>query len=148
MQLTANFTLAEFTASNTAIRHDIDNTPPPRIMQNIRLILAPAMEEVRGLLDAPCRISSGYRSPRLNKLVRGSPSSQHMDGLAADFTCARFGKPLEVARAIAASGIEFDQLINEFGAWVHISFAAPGATPRRELLSIGKGIKSIGLQAV
>lgn len=57
--------------------------------------------------------------------------NQHMCGMAADFTAPFFGTPLQVARAIVASKITFDQLIQE-GTWVHISFSAK---PRRSVLT-------------
>ena len=88
---------------------------------------------MQALLGAPLEISSGYRSPALNSAVGGSPTSQHSQGLAADFACAAFGTPLEIAAAIQASDIEFDQCILEYGRWVHLSFSA---TPRGRVLSI------------
>jgi zinc D-Ala-D-Ala carboxypeptidase len=50
-------------------------------------------------------------------------TSQHMTGQAADFISPGFGSPAEIAAALRDSGIEYDQLILEFGRWVHISFA-------------------------
>jgi len=60
-----------------------------------------------------------------------------MDGFTADFTAPAFGTPLQVARAISASGIAYDQLIHEFGVWVHIGLRA--GTLRKEDLSIFTG---------
>jgi putative chitinase len=89
------------------------------------------MQQVRDLLGHPIFISSGYRSPILNRRVGGAKLSDHMFGKAADFTCRGLGTPLEVCRAIAASNIIFDQLIYE-GTWVHISFSP---TPRCQVLT-------------
>ena len=50
---------------------------------------------------------------------------------------------LQTARAVADSGIEFDQLILEYNRWVHIGLPAPGKTARRELLSIGSQKKYV-----
>ena len=61
-------------------------------------------------------------------------ASQHRFGLAADFTAAHFGSAYEVACAILASPIQFDQMIYEFESWVHISFVR--REPRRSVLSI------------
>ena len=130
-QLTRNFHLSEFLSSDMAVRAGIDNTPPAVELGNIRGFLAPGMQRVRDLLGSPVLVSSGYRSPALNAAVRGSKTSQHMHGLAADFTCPGFGSPLQVARALLASAVEFDQLIQE-GQWVHISFTA---RPRRVVLT-------------
>jgi putative chitinase len=60
--------------------------------------------------------------PAVNVAVGGSEKSAHMDGFAIDFTCPGVGVPLEVARKIAASDIKYDQMIHEYGRWVHISF--------------------------
>ena len=131
MKLTPHFSLAELTFSETAQRKQINNTPPPVIVQNLHL-LAAGLEDVRAALGGlPLRINSGYRCPALNRAVGGARLSAHMSGHAADFVCPDFGTPLEIVRALAASDIQFDKLIQE-GTWVHISFA-PEA--RRQLLT-------------
>ncbi len=132
MQLSVNFSLAQFTRSETAERRGIDNSPPPEIVENLRL-LAAGLEQVQSLLGAPIEISSGYRCPELNAAVGGAAASQHMQGLAADFICPGFGTPLEVARAIERSDVAFDQCILEWGEWVHLSFAR---APRWNVLTI------------
>jgi zinc D-Ala-D-Ala carboxypeptidase len=109
--LSANFALEEFTESQTAARKGIDNTPDAATLKNLKA-LADALEVVREKLgNLPMRISSGYRSPALNKAVGGSKNSSHMSGLAVDFTAPRFGTVLQTAKAVAASGIDFDQII-------------------------------------
>lgn len=133
MNLSAHFTLAELTHSQTAARRGIDNKPTDAALANMRDILCPGLEQVRALLGKPVLISSGYRSQLLNAAVGGSAKSQHMDGLAADFTCPGYGPPLAVAQIIKKSGIEFDQLLYEFDSWVHISFSK---NPRRQVLTI------------
>lgn len=120
MNLTDHFTLEELTFSDTAQRKQIDNTPSLEIVAHLTS-LAMGLEEVRSLLSAPIRINSGYRSPKLNAAVGGAKQSAHMEGYAADFTCAEFGTPLEIVKAIQADGIECDKCIQE-GTWVHISF--------------------------
>lgn len=135
MQLSKHFALAEFTVSQTAVRLGIDNTPPDDVLARL-MIVARKMEEVRSALESRViTISSGYRSPALNKRVGGAKNSAHVEGWAVDFNCHGFGSPLAVARQIAKSGIEFDQLIHEFGSWVHISFDPRN---RRQLLTVGK----------
>ncbi len=132
MLLTPHFPLALLIRSETAERHGIDNTPPAEVLANLA-ILAAGLESVQSLLGQRLEISSGYRCPALNAKVGGTDPSQHVRGLAADFVCPGFGTPLEVARAIGASSIAFDQCILEFGSWVHISFSPE---PRGRLLSI------------
>ena len=129
--LTADFHLSEFLHSDKAVRLGLDNTPDANVLGAIRNFLAPGMQEVRNLLGVPINVSSGYRSPQVNAAVGGARNSQHLQGLAADFTAPSFGSPIQIARAIAASNIQFDQLIQE-GTWVHVSFSA---NPRRSVLT-------------
>lgn len=137
--LSAHFTLDELIASQTAARQGIDNQPSSEIVTNLTR-LAQTLEEVRNVLGGnSILISSGYRSPALNVAIGGSRTSVHVRGLAADFTCPKFGSFLETAKAIEASNILYDQLIYEYATWVHIGLAVDGATPRREELSIFRG---------
>lgn len=130
-KLSEHFTLEELTFSATAQRKQIDNKPPAEVLENMKR-LAAGLEEVRAALgNKPMRINSGYRSPKLNRAVGGARLSAHMAGYAADFVCPEFGSPLKIVKALAATGIQFDKLIQE-GTWVHISFA-PEA--RRQLLT-------------
>lgn len=116
--LTAHFALEELACTE---HREIDNTPPPEIVPVLRES-ARRMEDLRRLLgDRVITVSSGYRSRALNRAVGGARTSAHLAGHAVDFNCYGFGEPLEVCRAIAASELGFDQLIEE-GTWVHISF--------------------------
>lgn len=144
-QLSPHFTLAELTFSQTAARKGIDNTPPPEILAVLRHT-AEGMEAVRAALGGKViSVSSGYRSPALNVAVGGAATSAHSTGHAVDFNCHGFGSPLEVCRALAASGIQYDQLIHEFGRWVHISFAP---RLRGQQLTIGPNGTTNGLYAL
>ncbi len=119
MNLSEHFTLEEMTASEIAIRKNLDNTPPEQIIENLTE-LALSLERIRGILNHPIRITSGYRSVKVNAAIGGSPTSAHCMGYAADFVCPEFGTPQEIAKAIISVGIPFDQLIYE-GTWVHFS---------------------------
>lgn len=132
MNLSAHFTLAELTVSQTARRKGIDNTPSPEVLQNLQE-LANGLERVREVLGCPIIISSGYRSPKLNAAVDGSKTSQHCNGEAADFIAPGFGSPLEVCQEIIKhqDTIQFDQIIHEQD-WVHISFTPE---PRGSILT-------------
>lgn len=132
--LTLHFTLAELTHSQTANRLGIDNTPTSEIIDNLTRT-AQTLERVRVLLGSrPITISSGYRSPDLNRVVKGARASAHLFGLAADFICPGYGTPLQICKAIAASNIDFDQIIQE-GTWVHLGLAKAGEKSRRQVLT-------------
>jgi hypothetical protein len=135
-RLTTSFWLSEFLRSDQATRKGIPNIPAPAEMQNIRGILAPGMQQVRDTLRSPVHITSGYRSPELNRVVGGAANSQHMQGLAADFVCPTLGSPRTVAEWLLAHAInlQFQQLIFE-GDWVHIGFPPPGERPKKQVLT-------------
>ena len=78
------FTLAELTKSETAARRKIDNTPTKAIIDNLQYGVDMVLEPLRRLYGQPIRINSGYRCPKLNKLVGGVPNSWHQVGNAAD----------------------------------------------------------------
>lgn len=123
MKLSEHFDLEEFTRSETAVAHGIDNTAPAPIVVKLTR-LATTLEKVRAILGHPLTITSGYRSPALNAAVGGVGDSAHLHGLAADFVCPGFGSPIEVCRELEkhARELEFDQLIHEhFGTadWTH-----------------------------
>lgn len=148
MQLSPNFYLSELTVSETAARRGIDNTPDPLVMSSL-FKTAALLEEVRKVLgNKPILVSSGYRGQKLNHAIGGSTNSDHMRGEAADFRCPAYGSPLEVCKAIAASGIKFGQLIWEYDRWVHISIP-DGSARDGEVLSArlvnGKVVYSKGL---
>ncbi|HET6970820.1 MAG TPA: D-Ala-D-Ala carboxypeptidase family metallohydrolase [Phenylobacterium sp.] len=117
-RLTAHFALEELACTQ---HREIDNWPPPDVVGTLRTIAA-RMEEVRRLLgDRVISVSSAYRCAELNRAVGGAKTSAHLTGHAVDFNCYGFGGPEAVCRAIAQSGLAFDQLIQE-GTWTHISF--------------------------
>ena len=136
--LTPHFSLEELTKTE---HRNIDNTPPLAIVEKLRSITAPGMELVRAALgNRVISVNSGYRCPELNAAVGGAAHSAHPEGLAVDFSCYGFGRPIDVCRALVASTVKFDQIIEE-GTWVHISFdprmrnqvltKVPGSSPTR-----------------
>ena len=148
--ITAHFTWREVLFSETAARLGIDNTPPPEIVPNIQR-MAQFMERLRLALNArPIFISSWYRSPEVNHAIGGSKTSAHMKGLACDFLCPMMGTPLATATYISlATTVDFDQLVHEFGRWVHVGL---GDGNRRQLLTAklvdGKTVYVPGLEEV
>ena len=131
-KISEHFTWREVTFSETAIRAGIDNTPPDELLPNIQR-MANFMEQVRFVLGGrPIFISSWYRSPEVNSTIGGSKSSAHMKGLACDFVCPLLGEPKHVAKELAESNLDFDQVILEGNRWVHIGLAEGN---RRQILT-------------
>jgi len=122
MQLSEHFTLEEFIRSDTAKKLKNDNKPTPEHLEHLK-VTAAGFEKVRALLgEQALKITSGYRNPVVNKAVGGTPTSAHPMGYAGDFRHPTL-TPLECARKLRDSGLEFDQLILETSRnIVHISF--------------------------
>ena len=123
MRLSKNFVLSEVTRSNTAKRLGIDNAPKNDHLKSMQRIISELAQPMREALG-PIRITSGYRSPELNRAIGGSSKSQHCKGQALDLQFWKDGQMCnkEIYDWVLKSNIEFDQMINEFDfAWVHIS---------------------------
>lgn len=113
------FTLEEVNFSDIAQRHQIVNKIPDYLLPNA-IEVAEMMDEVRTLIHFPIHVNSWYRCLELNRLVGSKDHSQHPKGESVDWTCRRYGSPLEICRRIVDSSIEFDQLILEH-SWIHMS---------------------------
>ena len=125
MILSNNFALKEFTESVTAIRNSVDNSPTPEHIRNIQLLVKFVLQPLREALNKPIKVTSGYRSESLNKLIGGSKRSQHCKGQAADLQFRVDGVMDNKAiwDKIIELGLPFDQMINEFEfSWIHISY--------------------------
>ena len=109
-----------------AVQHNINNMPDINSLCMLDLIVF-CLQPIREKIAKPMIITSGYRNAQVNKLVggavdkNGNPTSQHCKGQAADFSI----KGMSVASIvdfIKRNGFEYDQLINEYDKWVHLSF--------------------------
>ena len=127
------FSVEELTRSVTAIREGIDNSIPDRLLPNITRLID-YLDKVREEFGAPISVSSGYRSPDLNRAVGGAKKSQHMQGLAADLVVPDLPRLFQTIREMGG----FDQLIWEepspHRVWVHVSVAPKGDKPRGQVL--------------
>lgn len=123
MKLTEHFALSEFEHSENAKRYKIDNSVPERLVPTIRNLCELVLEPLRQYVGEPIIISSGYRCPKLNKLVGGVTNSQHTTGQAADIYIASTSK-LRQCFFWMIGNVPFDQLIMEKRGkknWVHVS---------------------------
>lgn len=119
-----NFTMSELLHSDEAIRHKINNIPNDKqILDNLLLLITECLQPIREYIGKPVRVTSGYRCQTLNDLptIRGAKNSQHLTGQAADIVISGM-TPKQIIEKIIASGVEYDQLINEYDLWTHISF--------------------------
>ncbi len=121
MRLSKNFTLDEFTVSQTAERFGIDMHPPELIVDNIRNLVKACLQPLRDEAG-PIYVSSGYRPLALNTRIGGSKKSAHVLGNAVDFSVTNM-TPLDVCELIVAMELPYDQVIHEFGRWTHMGVA-------------------------
>lgn len=130
MKLSPHFTLEELTVSTTAARKGWDNTPNATEIANLTRV-AGVLEQVRALFNLPIVVNSGYRCKILNDYIGSKDTSQHRIGCAADITIP--GKtPKQVVEAIVKSDIPYDQVIEEFSSWIHISVPDTASRPPRK----------------
>lgn len=147
-QLSPHFSLAEFIRSDKARELGIKNQPTAEVVAKLKR-LATSMEQVRKLLgNRVIKVNSAYRCLELNRALGSRDTSMHRHGLAIDFVCPNYGSPLAICRAIVASSIPFDQVIHEYGRWVHFGLALDGNSERRQQLTIDRRGTHIGLLPV
>lgn len=127
MRLSPNFTLAELTTTNTGLV----NTPNATETANLRALAVNVLQPLRDAIQVPVIVSSGYRGDRVNRAVGGVATSQHRLGQAADISTTSLDSRA-LARRIVELRLPFDQLIQEFGRWVHVSY---GPRHRRQVLT-------------
>ena len=133
MRLTKNFTLSEFTKSNTALRLGINNEPTKEGVIKLGL-LAAFLQRIRDRIG-PLRITSGYRSPQLSEAICASSNPQHCRYEAVDLQYVKRGKMdnMQIYKAVIDLDLDYDQCILEFGdstankdprypAWIHLSW--------------------------
>ena len=127
MQLSENFSLNEFTKSDTEVRKGINNTPNETHLENMKSLCENVLQKVRTHFGKSVRITSGYRSPELCEAIGSSKTSQHAKGQAADFEIT--GIDNKVLAEYIIDNLDFDQIILEFytdgdpnSGWVHCSY--------------------------
>lgn len=84
MNLTANFTLEELIASETARKNGWSNLPDATCVSNLYSLCSIVLQPLRDFVKVPVIVTSGYRSAQLNTAVGGVSDSYHLVGLAAD----------------------------------------------------------------
>lgn len=129
------FTIAELCRSNTADRLGINNRCPEKHVANLTALVDNVLDPLREWYGKPITVNSGFRCPALNKAVKGSTTSQHMSGQAADVTAGDRQQNKLLFNYIQKN-LPFDQLIDESDfAWVHVSYRADGKN-RNQILKL------------
>lgn len=121
------FTIKELIKSDVALEEGINNTPSKDIEKNLKLLIEKVLDPIREKWGKPIYINSGYRCKELNEAVKGSKTSSHMKGFAADITTNSKSENKKLFEMIKDMELEFDQLIDESNyAWVHIGYKRTG----------------------
>ena len=147
--------LGEVTHSNTAISRGIDNTPTDEELVLIKSTAENIFDKLREASGGPIKINSVYRSPKLNKAIGGSKTSQHCVGLnenhrsygaAFDIDDYYWVKDVNSMNNIdmgdyIRENLDFDQLIYEFPIngypkWIHFSYRPDGKNRNQVLIAI------------
>ena len=112
MNLTKNFSLAEMVKSETALRHDMDNTPGEAEIENLKRLAEKVLQPVRDHYGKGVKVNSGFRHPEVNAKVGGSKTSDHCKGQAADIEIPGVANA-DLAEWITKN-LDFTQVILEF----------------------------------
>jgi len=152
MKLTDNFSLAEMTKSDTALRLDIDNTPGPEEIENMTRLCECVLQPVRNHFGKGVKVNSGFRHPNVNAKVGGSKTSDHCKGMAADIEIPGVANA-DLAKWIV-DNLEFRQVILEFytpgvpdSGWVHVSYN-PSDNKKQVLTATKKEGKTVYLNGL
>ncbi len=149
MNLTTNFTLAEMVKSDTALRHDMDNTPGEIEIENLKRLAEKVLQPVREHYQRGVKVNSGFRHPDVNAKVGGSKTSDHCKGQAADIEIP--GIPNADLAKWITENLDFTQVILEFytqgvpdSGWVHVSYD-PQNLKKQALTAVKQNGKTVYL---
>lgn len=124
MNISKHITYLEATKSATAIRYKVKNEPNAQELANMKLVAEKCFEPLREWYGKPIKVNSFFRCDKLNTLVKGSKTSQHVEGKAIDMDAGSKQENKKIFEWCKAN-LVFDQIINEYDySWIHISYNA------------------------
>lgn len=130
-----HISLEEAIESPTAFRRGIKNVPNEEELEAMKYVAEELFEPIREWYGKPIKVNSFFRCHELNKAVKGSLTSGHVLGNSIDITGGNMVENKKIFNFIKESGLEYDQLINEYNfTWLHISLKKSGN--RKQVLAI------------
>jgi len=132
------FTIEELEHSDTATKYKIDNTSNGETRTNLIKLIELLLDPIRTKWGKPIKVNSGYRCSKLNRMVGGVSTSQHVLGEAADIIVGSSEENRKLFEMILSMNILFDQLILEDGGkWIHISLKWRTVSKNRREVLLG-----------
>lgn len=123
-RISRDFTWEEMTYSRMAVENGLRNVPPAEAEIAMKHLVKRLLQPLRIAYAGPIAITSGYRSPEVNRLVGGVPSSHHVKGEAADCYVPDPEVLLDVLRFCK---LPFDQaILYKRKKFLHLSLRASG----------------------
>ena len=151
-QMTKNFSLAELTKSETALRLGIENQPDDEQLNNLLLLCANVLQPIRDHYGKGVKVNSALRTIPVNRAVGSSDSSHHVKGQAADIEIP--GVPNADLAEYIRDNLPFTQVILEFytrgvpdSGWVHVSYD-PQNLKKQALTAVKENGKTVYLQGI
>ena len=135
------FSVRELTASSTARKYGIDNTPQDaEIIEHIEELIE-FMDGVRAAWGGPLIVTSGYRCPQLNEKVGGTKTSAHLTGYALDIVPANNQKDkFFLFFKDYLKDKDFDELLLERGSngriWIHFALKSIQGKQRKKIKTL------------
>jgi len=140
--LSEHFSLHEFTNTSHTDLLEVNKKDAEQYIDNIKLVCT-QLETLRNFICRPVIITSGFRNEALNRRVKGSKSSQHMTGSAADITVKDFedNSGLGFMFMWCCRHLTYGQIILESRegshSWIHIGLPRKGRKSTRYVFKDG-----------
>ena len=131
-EISEHFTYEELTYSRIAVENALGNVPGETELKALKVLATNTLEPLREVLGAPIAVTSGFRSPEVNRLAGGVPASGHVKGEAADCYTPLGARYL--LKVLLESGIPVDQaILYRKKNFLHISYRNPAVNRKMVL---------------